>query len=144
MYIILRLVCETFSKIDVKISFLRGHKHGVYAAASFSAKVTSWCSRNDTHILTSVILYINIIFRVITHSDCLVVILKLFTVPMFLHAVTNFVNQKSFSSKHVSTFLPRKYDVISQLRHSYAKSPFCVARLIYIRYRCSEKNSSEV
>ena len=28
-------------------------------------------------------------------------------------------------------FLPRKYDVISQLRHSYAKGPFCVARLRY-------------
>ena len=38
----------------------------------------------------------------------------------FLHAIRNFVNQKEFSSKHMSTFLPRKYDVISQLRHSYA------------------------
>ena len=27
-------------------------------------------------------------------------------------------------------FLLRKYDVISQLRHSYAKGPFCVARLM--------------
>ena len=62
MYIILRLFCETFSRIAVKISFLWGHKHGVYAAALFSANVTSWCSRNDTHIFTSVILYINIIF----------------------------------------------------------------------------------
>ena len=39
-----------------------------------------------------------------SHSNCVVVILKLITVPMFLHAVTNFVNQKAFSSKHVSTF----------------------------------------
>ena len=29
-------------------------------------------------------------------------------------------------------FLPRKYDVISQLRHSYAKDPFCVPRLIWL------------
>ena len=47
MYIILRLVCETFSRIDVKISFLRGPKHDIYAATSFSANVTSLCSRKD-------------------------------------------------------------------------------------------------
>ena len=62
MYIILRLVCETFSRIAVSIRFLWGHKYGVYAAASFSANVTSWCSRNGTKMFTSVILYINIIF----------------------------------------------------------------------------------
>ena len=61
----------------------------------------------------------------------MVVILKFYTVAMFMHAVTNFVNQKAFSSKHVSTFLPWKYDVISQLLHSYAKGPFCVAQLIW-------------
>ena len=48
---------------------------------------------------------------------------------MFLHAVRHFVNQKVFSSKHVSTFLTRKYDVVSQLHHSYAKGRFCVTRL---------------
>ena len=62
MYIILRLVCETFSRIAVTISFILGHKHGVYAAASFAANVTSWCSRNDKKNFTSVFLYINIIF----------------------------------------------------------------------------------
>ena len=62
MCIILKLVCETFSRITVKISFQWGHKHGVYAAASFSANVTSWCSRYDTHVLTSIILHTNIIF----------------------------------------------------------------------------------
>ena len=31
----------------------------------------------------------------------------------------------------VDYFLPRKYDVISQLRHSYAKDPLCVTRLNY-------------
>ena len=49
MYNILRLVCENFSRIYyenfsriyyVKISFLRGPKHGVYAAESISANVT--------------------------------------------------------------------------------------------------------
>ena len=43
-------------------SFLWGHKHGVYAAVSFSANVTSWCSRNDMQIFTSFNLYINIKF----------------------------------------------------------------------------------
>ena len=62
MYIIFRLVCETLSRIAVKISFLWGHKHGVYAAVSFSANVTSWCSRNDTNIFNFVNLYINITF----------------------------------------------------------------------------------
>ena len=62
MYIILILVCETFSRIDVKKSFLWGHKHGVYAAASFSVNVTSWCTPKDMQIFTSVILYINVIF----------------------------------------------------------------------------------
>ena len=62
MYIIIRSVCETFSRIAVTISFPWGHKHGVYAAASFSENVTLWCSRNCTKNLTSVILYKNIIF----------------------------------------------------------------------------------
>ena len=61
MNYILRLVSENFSWIYVKISFLRGPKHGVYAAESISTNVTSWCSRNNTQIFTSVILYMNII-----------------------------------------------------------------------------------
>ena len=31
---------------------------------------------------------------------------------------------------HVIYFLPPKNDVISQLRHSYAKDPLCVTRFI--------------
>ena len=58
-------------------------------------------------------------------------ILKFGSVPMFLYAAINFVNQTAFSSKHVSTFLPRNNDVISHLRHSYAKGTFCVTRLIF-------------
>ena len=42
MYIILRLIRETLGKIAVKISFLWGHEHGVYATtASFAASVIS-------------------------------------------------------------------------------------------------------
>ena len=52
---------------------------------------------------------------------------------MFSHAVRNFVNQITFSSKHVSTFLPQKCDAISQLRHSYAKDSFCVMRLSQVK-----------
>ena len=62
MYIFLRSVCETFSRIDITMSFLWSHKHDIYVAASFSENVTSCCSRNGTKIFTSVILYINIIF----------------------------------------------------------------------------------
>ena len=72
----------------------------------------------------------------LSHGDCLVVhvIVKLYTVPMFLHrkicAVRNFVNQKAFTSKHMSTFLPQNYDVNFQIRQRYAKGPFCVTWLI--------------
>ena len=62
MDIVLRLVCEILSRIAVKISFLWVSTHSVYAEASFSANVTSWCSRNDTQIFISVYLYMNIIF----------------------------------------------------------------------------------
>ena len=41
-----------------------------------------------------------------------------------------FKQENNFKQTHV-IFLPRKYDVISHLRHSYAKGPFCVARLNY-------------
>ena len=90
----------------------------------------SLCSRNDRHIFLLPLFCISISY--LSHSDYLVVILKFYTVPMFLHAVTNFVNQKTFSGKHVSTFVTQKYDVISELRQRYAKGPFCVAWLLYI------------
>ena len=62
MYIILRLVCENFNRKAVEISFIRGPKHVIYAAALYLANVTSGCSRNNTQIVTSVILYIDIIY----------------------------------------------------------------------------------
>ena len=130
MYIILRLVCENFSRIAVKISFLGGPKRGVYPTTSFSSIVMPGCLHNDTQFFSAIMLYMHIIY--ISHSDCLMVTLKFYTIPMFLHAVRYFLNQKAFSSIHVSTIFPRKDDVISKLRHSYAKGPFCVARLIYL------------
>ena len=56
---------------------------------------------NDAQMFTSVILYINII---LSHSDCLVAILVFYTVPMFLHAVRNFVNQKEFQANTFQLF----------------------------------------
>ena len=56
MAIILRLICENLSRIAVKISFLQGREHCVYAEVSFAASVTSWYLRNDKQAFTSVIL----------------------------------------------------------------------------------------
>ena len=36
----------------------------------------------------------------------------------------------SFMLTHFDYLLPQKYDVISQLRHSYSKNPLCVTQLI--------------
>ena len=44
--------------------------------------------------------------------------------------VLKLVMKKTFSCKHVSILLTRKYDVISQLRHSHAKDPFYMTKLI--------------
>ena len=59
MAIILRLICENLSSIVVKISFLWGREHGVYAETWFAANVTSWYVRNDLQNFASVILYMN-------------------------------------------------------------------------------------
>ena len=40
-----------------------------------------------------------------------------------------FKSENTFEQTRVDFFYREKYDVISQLRHSYAKGPFCVARL---------------
>ena len=119
MHITLRLIGEHFGGIAVKISFLWGPKYGVYVAPSVSASVM-WCLCNNTHNFTFVILYMNN------------VILQFYTVPMCLHAVRNFVNHKTwFSRKHVSIFLPRKYDVISQLPDSQRPDIAPVGRLFH-------------
>ena len=62
MAIILRLICENLSCIAVKISFLWGCEHCVYAEALFTASVTSRYLHNDMQNFTSVILYMNIIY----------------------------------------------------------------------------------
>ena len=46
--------------IAVKMSFLWGGKHGLYAAASFEASIMSWYLRNNLQNFTSDILYMNI------------------------------------------------------------------------------------
>ena len=130
MYIILRLICEILSRIiAVKISFLYSRKHGVYVAASFAANVTSWYLRNGMPNFTSFIFYINIICisRWLFGAN-----FQIYTVPVHLYDAKNFFSQKALSSKHVSIFLPRKDDVISQLYHSYPKDPLCVTWLIWL------------
>ena len=63
-------------------------------------------------------------------GDYSVPILKFYTVPVRLYDAINFLSQKALLNRHLSFFLPRKDDVISQLRHSYTKDPLCVMRLI--------------
>ena len=56
-------------------------------------------------MFTSVILHMNIIFikqRLLGGNS------EILNCPMFLHAVRNFVIQKTFSNKHVSTFFTAK------------------------------------
>ena len=60
-----------------------------------------------------------------------VCILTLYTLRVCLHGVNIFVNNGSVFIQTRVDFLPRIYDVISQLRHTFAKGSFCVARLIW-------------
>ena len=127
MNIILRLVCENFSSIAVKISFLLGPKHGVYAAASFSANVTSWYSHKDTQIFTSVILYMNIFITQWLFGGN----------SEILHCFNVFAGRRKlckpesiFKQTH-DNFYTAKIWRHFQLRHSYAKGPFWVTWLKY-------------
>ena len=65
-------------------------------------------------------------------------ILRSYTVSVRLHDVTKFQTRKYFQANtfqaNTCQFLTRKYDVISQLRYSYAKDPLCVTRLILFFY----------
>ena len=128
MCIILRLVCENLSGIAAKISFLWGPRHHVYVVASFSANVMSRCSHNDTQFFTSVILYMNIIFIAQWLSGGNSEILhcsNICTCPRKLCKPESIFKQTRVN------FFYRENDVISKLRHSYAKDPFCVTQLIY-------------
>ena len=92
-----------------------------------SADVT-WCWRNNMQIFTSVILYMNIIFvaqwllggnsEIWNCSDVYARRQKL-------------CKPESIFRQTCQLFLPQKYDVISQLCHSYSKGPFCMTWLIY-------------
>ena len=64
MHITLRLICEKFRRIAVKMSFLWGNKYGVYTAPSVSASVhvTPWCLRNNMQHFTFVISCMNMVF----------------------------------------------------------------------------------
>ena len=50
---------------------------------------------------------------------------------MFIRRYKLFKPLNTFQETCVD-FFTAKYDVISQLRHSYAKGPFCVAQLILL------------
>ena len=48
-----------------------------------------------------------------------------------MHDLIYIVYQSAILDKHVSIFYRKKYDVISQLLHIYAKDPLCVTRLVH-------------
>ena len=127
---------EILSEIAVKIRFLWNSKHGVYGAASFIAIVTSCYLRKDMRKFASVILYMNIICIAQLVCDAN---LKFCTFPVRILDVISIVNQHALSGNTWRLFLPRKYDVISQLRHGYAKDPLCVTWLIYQLHNIFEK-----
>ena len=54
----------------------------------------------------------------------MMLILKFYIAPVRLHDAIFFKRIKHFQTLRVD-ILARKYDVISQLRHSYAKGHFC-------------------
>ena len=126
MYIILRLVYENVCEIAVKISFLLGSKPGMYAEVSSSAIVTSGCIRRHANFYFCYVLY-NIIHiaqsmfggssEIFHYSDVFASRKKLF-------------KTKCIFKQTRPIILPRKDDVISEIRHSYPKGPFCVTRLI--------------
>ena len=129
-HITLKLIGENFSSISVKISFLWGSKYCVYALPSVSAIVTSWCLHNDTQHFTLVILYLNIVFIAQWLFDVNSKILH--CCDVFARRQNLCKPQSIIKQTRVNFYLPGKYDVISQLCHSYAKGPFCVARLISV------------
>ena len=138
----------------IEIRFLWNSKQGLYRAASFIVSVTSSFLRKDIRQFTSfehpsVLLFclLQLFCQWTTYvslSDYMIKTLIFYTFPMRIHVVINVVNQNALSGKHVSIiFLPRIYDVISQLRHSYIKDPLCVTRLKYyiskVYFATSEK-----
>ena len=76
---------------------------------------------NDIKTFTAIIFYIRI--------KCITQLLYLAYFE-FLHGYSAFARRQNFVKQYASfDFLPRKYDVIYQLRQSWAKDPFCLTRL---------------
>ena len=109
---------------------------------SFSGVVNTGCmqQRQCHHVLIKLICKISLkLFCIwtsyVSHSGYLVLILEFYAVTRVrtvrLHDVNSFFNHVTHSSKHFTCriCLPRKYDIISQFCHSYAKGPICVTRL---------------
>ena len=105
-------------------------KNSVYGAASFIAIVMSLYLRKDKRKFTSDILYMNIICIAQWLFDANSEILHCSGAFAQCHKCCK--PECSFMQTRVNYFLPRKYDVISQLRHSYAKDPLCVMQLVFI------------
>ena len=86
-----------------------------------------WCW--DVHVTIRKLMYMTIIYvapwLIVGNSE----ILHCSGVFACRHQL--FKPERVFKQTRVN-ILPRKYYVISQLRHSYAKDPFCVAWLIYV------------
>ena len=85
--------------------------------------------RRDVHV-TLLILYINITFIAQWLSGGNSEMLHGSNVCARRHKLCK--PGSIFKQTRVNFFLPRKYDVISQLRHSYAKGPFLRGAAQYI------------
>ena len=110
----------------VRISFLQGREQGIYAAGTFSARVTSWFLPNNMQYFFLLFFFINIIFIAQWQFLPTFEILHCFEV---FACCQNLCKPERILQTHVNFFLLWKYDVISQLRLGYAKGPFCVTRL---------------
>ena len=97
-----RYISENLSIIYVKISFLWGCEHVVYAAVSFVVNVTSCYLRNNfKQLLLFICTYMNLYLFL---GDYLVLILKFYTIPVCLQDVIKLFKPKPLSSKNVSIF----------------------------------------
>ena len=87
----------------------------------------TWCSCSEMQILVPLFCMGT---THLSHSDCFVVILKFYTVLMFLQAVSNFVNQKAFSSKHIfNNFYHKNMKLFLNYVTATLRALFCVMRL---------------
>ena len=101
MHITLRWICESLSRIAVKISFLWCRKHCVYAAVSFAAIVTLWHLRNVMQKFTSDIFHMTIICNA---QWLFSANLEIWDFSSDFTRRQNFLNKRALSSKPVSIF----------------------------------------